>query len=159
MWLNELSLEDLGGGWSPFEHLSFKASAAMSGFFRGPSSAVLDLMVLPLIDLDFDFDPVPWLGLGTGGRASVLTEAACGSGRFSREHQTETYLLKTPNLFNLLGNMGYMSVKDENFPRAQGVLRGKERTPFSGVSQQKRVDALERLVGSEMKAAESTEGF
>ena len=23
------------------------------------------------------------------------------------------------------GNMGYMSVKDENFPRAQGVLRGK----------------------------------
>ena len=26
--------------------------------------------------------------------------------------------------------MGYMSVKDENFPRAQGVLRGK--TPFFG---------------------------
>ena len=33
--------------------------------------------------------------------------------------------LKNTTFLNLLGNMGYMSAKDENFPRAQGVLRGK----------------------------------
>ena len=33
--------------------------------------------------------------------------------------------LKNTTFLNFLGNMGYMSVKDENFPRAQGVLRGK----------------------------------
>ena len=33
--------------------------------------------------------------------------------------------LKKTQLFNCLGNMGYMSVKDENFPGAQGVLRGQ----------------------------------
>ena len=34
--------------------------------------------------------------------------------------------LKNTTFFNFLGTMGYMSVKDENFPRANGVLRGKE---------------------------------
>ena len=33
--------------------------------------------------------------------------------------------LKNTTCLNFLGNMGYMSVKDENIPRAQGVLRGK----------------------------------
>ena len=49
---------------------------------------------------------------------------AVGSRRFQGQGEVEngpvaSYLL----LFG--GNMGYMSVKDENFPRAQGVLRGK----------------------------------
>ena len=46
---------------------------------------------------------------------------ACGYGVRTKP---PAYLLKT-QLFNFLGNMGHMSVKDENFPRAQGVLRGK----------------------------------
>ena len=33
--------------------------------------------------------------------------------------------LKNTTFLNFLGNMGYMSVKDENFPRLLGVLRGK----------------------------------
>ena len=37
-------------------------------------------------------------------------------------HLLSSCLLKT-QLFNL-GNLGYMSVKDENFPRAQGVFLG-----------------------------------
>ena len=36
--------------------------------------------------------------------------------------------LKKATFLNFLGNMGYMFVKDENFPRAQGVLRGKKRS-------------------------------
>ena len=34
--------------------------------------------------------------------------------------------LKNTTFHNFLGNMGYMSVKDENFPRLLGVLRGKQ---------------------------------
>ena len=33
--------------------------------------------------------------------------------------------LKNTTFLSFLGNMGYMSVKDENFPRLLGVLRGK----------------------------------
>ena len=51
-----------------------------------------------------------------------------------------TYLLKT-QLFNFLGNMGYMSVKDEHFPRAQGVLRGKETSKDSQQSRGQRSTA------------------
>ena len=35
--------------------------------------------------------------------------------------------LENTTFLNFLGSMGYMSGKDENFPRAQGVLRGKYR--------------------------------
>ena len=34
-------------------------------------------------------------------------------------------LKKNTTSLNFLGNMGYMAVKDENSPRAQGVFRGK----------------------------------
>ena len=39
--------------------------------------------------------------------------------------------LKNTTCLNFLGaNTGYRSVKDENFPRAQGVLRGKRKVPY-----------------------------
>ena len=37
----------------------------------------------------------------------------------------DTLPLKNTTFLNFLGNMGYMFVKDENLPRAKGVLRGK----------------------------------
>ena len=43
---------------------------------------------------------------------------------------TDLPLNKHKTCLNFLGNMGYMSVKDENFPRAQGVStvsRGKQK--------------------------------
>ena len=41
--------------------------------------------------------------------------------------ETKLTSKKHKTFLNVLGNMGYMSVKDENFPRAQGVLRGKQQ--------------------------------
>ena len=48
-----------------------------------------------------------------------LDESVCKCGLFGG-YPLQVYLaLKNTTFLNFLGNMGYMSVKDENFPRAQ----------------------------------------
>ena len=52
----------------------------------------------------------------------------------SKSETSVIYLpLKSTTFLNFLSNMGYMSVKDENFPRAQGVLRVKYMVGFGSI--------------------------